>query len=416
MSIRRRTFLAGLATATAGSATGITPMTATAAKPSSTSIVNDVFPAFSLEEYSQRLARVKHEMIKQGIDLLYVTDPSHMCYLHGYTCTWYRANSSSNWPAMAGTAIHVNHDKMIHFDFSDEIEQLKLTSIVSDTRIFTGDQSVEDSLAFLLGELEAEGWIKGSRVGLELWSYLPPRAVSEAIEAGFLKSGAKEAKDGSFVCRRVRRIKSAKEIEYIKQAVKIGEIGLQAAADIAKPGVMECEVYAEAMRAMYVAGGEIQGINQGVKFRGLNHTYSGRNKIKSGDVAGFDICGVVHRYHGNVERAFYFREPSKKAQEAFKLSGEAYGIVQAVARPGTKVSDLSAVLEKHFSPKGAWDRAYYIGGYELGIAFPPDWVGEWEFDATNSEHTGVFEEGMVTNFESIFYWFESNSWDIYYFF
>jgi hypothetical protein len=43
-------------------------------------------------------------MERQQIDLLYVTDPAHMCYLHGYDTTWLRSGSTSRWPPMAGTA------------------------------------------------------------------------------------------------------------------------------------------------------------------------------------------------------------------------------------------------------------------------------------------------------------------------
>ncbi len=42
-------------------------------------------------------------------------------------------------------------------------------------------------------------------------------------------------------------------------------------------------------------------------------------------------------------------------------------------------------------------------GYELGLSLPPDWVGDFYFNVTDT--TGldrVFEENMVTNFESIF--------------
>ena len=406
MSLHRRAFLANFAGTTAGVTAGIalasTPGKSPARKNVDPVVIEDSFPAFSLDEYADRLKRVRKEMAAREIDLLFVTQPSSMCYLHGYTCTWYRAASTSGWPPMAGTAIHVDHDRMIHFDFPDEIRQLQMTSIVQDKRIYSGE-NLSVTTKFLIDELSAEGWIKGSNVGLEFWSFVPPRAVSEAIEAAMRDAGARNVVDGSFVTRKVRRTKSKQEIEYIRQAVDIAELGMRAAEEVARPGVMECEVYGEAMRAMYAAGGEVQGINQGFNVRGLPHTYSGRNRIRHGDLGAFDICGVVNRYHGNVARAFYFREPDKKTQDAFALSADAYEIIRQVARPGSNVATLNAALREHFEPKGAWDNAYYIGGYELGIAFPPDWVGEWMFDAVGGVAPGEFEAGMVTNFESIFF-------------
>jgi len=209
--------------------------------------------------------------------------------------------------------------------------------------------------------------------------------------------------DGSFVVRHIRRIKSPQEIEYIEQGVQLADLGLRAGEAVARPGVMECEVYGEAIRAMCAAGGEIQGINQGFNVRGLSHGYSGRNRIKSGDAGWFDLCGVVNRYHGNLCRNIYFREPDGKTLDAFVKSAEVFDIVKELARPGTEIQVLSAALKEHFKPLDSQLDYYFIGGYELGIAFPPDWVGEWTFDAIGGVAPGAFEAGMVTNFESIFY-------------
>ena len=360
---------------------------------------------FSAEEYSERLVRARHEMAERGIDLLYVTQPSNICYLHGYSATWYRAACTSLWAPVGGTAIHVDHDRMIHFDYPDEKPQLKETSIVDDKRFFPDDRNnrQQGTIQFLISELASEGWLQGSNVGLEFWSFVPSRAVSEMVESAMRAAGAKDVVDGSFVVRHIRRIKSPQEIAYIEQGVQLADLGLRAAEAVARPGVMECEVYGEAMRAMYAAGGEVQGINQGFNVRGLSHGYSGRNRIRSGDVGWFDLCGVVNRYHGNLCRSIYFREPDKKTLEAFATSAEVFDIVKEFARPGTEVHALSAALKKHFKPIKSQVKYYFIGGYELGIAFPPDWVGEWTFDAIGGVAPGVFEAGMVTNFESIFY-------------
>ena len=46
---------------------------------------------------------------------------------------------------------------------------------------------------------------------------------------------------------------------------------------------------------------------------------------------------------------------------------------------------------------------WWIGGYELGIAFPPDWVGEFYFDLETDPGQAVFEPGDVSNYEANFY-------------
>jgi hypothetical protein len=44
----------------------------------------------------------------------------------------------------------------------------------------------------------------------------------------------------------------------------------------------------------------------------------------------------------------------------------------------------------------------WCGGYDLGLAFPPDWVGPWKFDFDEAAPGKVFEAGMVTNLECLF--------------
>ena len=39
---------------------------------------------------------------------------------------------------------------------------------------------------------------------------------------------------------------------------------------------------------------------------------------------------------------------------------------------------------------------------DLGLAFPPDWVGAWMFDFDETAAGKVFEAGMVTYLECLF--------------
>ena len=46
---------------------------------------------FPIEEYRQRLNRVRSAMEFAGIDMLYLTSPEAVCYLSGYRAEWYQA-------------------------------------------------------------------------------------------------------------------------------------------------------------------------------------------------------------------------------------------------------------------------------------------------------------------------------------
>src|SRR3977135_3884169 len=98
-------------------------------------------PAFEPAEYKARLRHVRKLMAGRKIDLLYVTTPEHICYLHGYFASWYKANSPMRYPQTYGTAIHVDHDEFIHFDNPTELPVLAKTSISTDNRFFSNREA-----------------------------------------------------------------------------------------------------------------------------------------------------------------------------------------------------------------------------------------------------------------------------------
>jgi hypothetical protein len=64
------------------------------------------------------------------------------------------------------------------------------------------------------------------------------------------------------------------------------------------------------------------------------------------------------------------------------------------------VTTTNRALRQYYEEQGAWEHHRYCGGYELGIAFPPDWVGEFIFNVADENAEGHFENNSVTNYES----------------
>lgn len=352
---------------------------------------------FSRQEYASRLERCREEMARRRIDLLYVTMPEGMCYLHGYEVSWYQAASTRHWVPVTATAVHVDHDRLILLGGEDAIP-----SAADDRRPLARTlSSLNDSVATTLQD---EGWLKsGTVVGLENWSYLPPRAVSEVLEAAFANAGATVV-DGSDVMRRIRQVKSAAEISALEHAARIGDVGLRAVARNFTPGMTHGEVYAEAMYAMMHAGGEVPGIPQAVQpgWPKSTHLLPSRRQISEGEPFAVDVAGVYHRYHANIDRTFIWGEPSAELVRMNDAAREALDVLSRVATAGTSIATVARALRSHYVDRDIWQHHNYCGGYELGIAFPPDWVGEFEWSVADEDPEGAFEANMVTNYENTF--------------
>ena len=83
-----------------------------------------------------------------------------------------------------------------------------------------------------------------------------------------------------------------------------------------RPGITELELFGEVTRAMMAAGSEFPAlipIFNAVPVRdgrsaATGHAMAGR-KFKPGEMLKADLCGVYHRYHGNVMRGYFLGDP-----------------------------------------------------------------------------------------------------------
>ncbi len=358
---------------------------------------------FDLGEFRARLDAIRARMARDRIDLLWLMAPESLYYVSGYTCEWYQAQSPKQWPATSGIAVHVDHDRFILFDTPSERVMCRFVTCAEDIRIFPIEER-RDGIAFIADELAAEGWLGGT-VGLELHSYRPNPAVSARFCAAFEERGCTIV-DASDVLREIRWIKSPREIAHLEEASRIADIGLEAARAAIRPGVTELDVYAEIIHAMAKAGGENPAITlpvlSGPKAN-TGHSLASRKIIRAGEQVNVDVCGVYWRYHANAARSFYLGEPPADVRDCHARSAGVFDVIAALLRPGLTVGELVRETRRYYDEAGIWSDAGWVGGYELGIGFPPDWVGNFVYEMAHTDSEVVFEAGTCVNFESQFF-------------
>jgi Xaa-Pro aminopeptidase len=365
---------------------------------------------FTEEEYAERLSRLRERMADARVDLLLLTAPESICYLHNFRLRWYNAHATTRWSDMSVTAAHVDHDRLYHFDALGHRPLVEAISIAHEKRCFResdwyGRQGTrEEKLAVLLAELKTAGWLRrGSAVGMEMYSHVPSPAVHSVFVEGLKREGC-EVVDGTRLLRSVRRVKSAREIGYIEAACRIADVGHRALKEALRPGVTELELYGEATRAMSAAGGEPSAIvgNVCTGPHQASHALMTSRRVVRNQHLFFDPCGVVHGYHANVCRGYWVGdEPPEFMVQNYKLAAGGFDVLSKVAKAGTPIKEVNRALREHYRGAQNQSSISYAMGYELGLAFPPDWVGEFQFGIEEEDPEGVFLENEVTNFESI---------------
>jgi len=359
---------------------------------------------FSAEEFASRLQRLRHRMASAKIDMLYLMAPESMYYLSGYQAEWYQAQSPQQWPASSAIAVHVDHDRYILFDSEREAVLGRVFTRAQDVRYFPRS-ALRGSAEFAASELKREGWLNGT-VGMEFWSYRPNRPISHRLEDAFVAAGARVS-DATQLLRDVRHVKSPAEMECLKEAARIANIGMAAAKATIGAGVTELEVYGEMVRAMARAGGENPGITMpvlsGTKTNAL-HGLATRRRMKHGELVLVDLAGVFKRYHINIARTFSIGEQPVEVRDLTTQAARSMELIRGILRPGLPVSEFNAAVLEYFRGAQLWERRGWVGGYEMGIAFPPDWVGNFVFDpASEPDTTRTFEPFTAVNYENQFF-------------
>ena len=359
---------------------------------------------FTANEYRKRLSRVRESMGREKIDLLFLSAPASLFYISGYQAEWYQSQSPKIWPPASGIAIHVDHDDFIDFDTEEEEVLSRYTTISTDTRIYRETAETTGMLPWIVQELKKEGWLPGT-VGLEMWSYRPNRAVSETFQTALEKEGCRVI-DGTDIVRKVRAVKSPQEIAYTEKAAQIAEVGHKTAIETIRPGMTELAVYGEIVNAMAKAGGENPAIpvlvTSGPKCACL-HALASRKKIKKGETVNIDICGVFNRYHANMARTYSIGKPNPDVAKVVELSARAFDVIAKLIRPNLPVAEFNERMKAYYQEAGIAQDSWWFGGYELGIAFPPDWVGQFVYDVQIDPGNQLFVPGTVVNYESNFY-------------
>ena len=384
-------------------------------------ISEDIELAFPLYEFKNRLNKTRAKMQEKGIDVLYITMPESIYYISGLRLNWYSTNSSPMWDSRKamGIAIHVDYDDYIQFSIPDEAqtimgatctkaENLKIIADVPGDVYQFGKKidSVQPGqlpLELIIKGLKDEGWLNNTTVAMEKGSPRPNWKTGQILADGFVSAGAKEVVDGTDILLELRGKKSPLELNYIEKASVLADIGHQAIMDGTYEGMTERDFVSLYTDAMFAAGGESMAIVDQVGFgKGKAwwvHSPASRKKLMRGDPIRVDLCGVYNRYHSNQARNYSFGTPEKSLVEDCRRGALVMNRVSEILETNMYINDFWDQIKDFMKKEGMWGDQYWLGGYEIGIAFPPDWCGNFVYDSFVDMKDARFEEGMVVNFE-----------------
>lgn len=360
-----------------------------------------------VQEYRSRADRIRRLMREQGIDALFVMQPSNVWYVSGF------------WefiPIRMESVLLTCDGECMFLVSKNEFEYAKKVSWIEDVRYYTEFPEVgrrQDPFEIIVDVFREKGLERGV-VGIEE-SFVP---VADHRRLTKLLPDVKLV-NGSAILQRCRMIKSAYEIDLLKKTGRVAAAGWTASLEVAKPGIREFEVAQAArcaatqMAASFFTAEDIhhsplidgvQLIQSGPR-SSISHGKGSPNRLKRADMVAMCFC-MTNQFKGyrvGFSRNFALGDATREMIEVYDLLYAAQQAALAELRPGVRASHLDRIVRERIYRAGYGQYIEHrLGrGVGLDIAEPPDLK---EGDDT------IIEAGMTLSVEPAVY--ISGKWGI----
>jgi len=339
---------------------------------------------FSLKEYKSRLDQTKASMIKQGIEVLLITNPANMNYLSGYDGWSFYVDQmlivivDENQPIWIGRKMDAKAAEVTTWLYKENIIPYPEDHVHSD---------LKHPMEFIAKILTQIGQSK-RRIAVEMSSY-----YFSALAYEKLKNNLPNAKflDASLLVNYVRIIKSETEINYIRRAAKIAEIGMNTAITSIQEGVRECDVAANIYRDLISGTPEFGGDYPSIvpllpagKNTATPHLTWTDRKYVNNEMVIIELAGCHQRYHSPLARTVSIGRPTQQALETSEILVEGVNAALEAVKPGATCEEIERAWNNVISKHGISKESRI--GYSMGLNYPPDW----------GEHTASIRKGDYT--------------------
>lgn len=315
---------------------------------------------FPLKEYEERIGRVRKKMEENGIECLFVFGgPGHTGYVRYL----------SNFDSFFGNTVVIlpsegdlilTTDSVLH---GEPMHSAIWMTWIKDIRPAHHPATIfeADTLIDHLRDVIVERRLAEAKVGIVGDSEIPA-SIFDGIESCL--AGARIV-SATQVYLEVTSIKSALEIDLMRKAAHIADLGHQAALDMIKPRVTELALAAAAYSAIAEAGGADVGsaISSGSR-SGLKHVFPTSRKLERGDMVFLDIGCTHGGYWTDTSRCAIVGRPSDSQRVMLESALEIEERIIASAKPGVAIGDLVEMGNNLAKETGLYD--FYFANETVG--------------------------------------------------
>jgi Xaa-Pro dipeptidase len=321
---------------------------------------------FDREEFAARRQRALEAMAAQGLDALLLFKQESMYWLCGYDSFGYCFFQCLVLRADGAIVLTTR---------APDLRQAQHTSILDDIRIWVDREGSDPARE--LRSLLAEKGLAGRRIGVEYDSHGLTAANGRRLDAALDEFA--ELTDASRLIDRLRLVKSAAELAYVRTAARLADGALEAAIAETRAGSDEGDILAAMHAVIFRGGGDYPG-NAFIIGSGrdalLVRYKTGRRRLDPRDQLTLEFAGVYRHYHACLMQTLLVGEATDRQRAMHAACREALAAAEEQLQPGTAMGAVfdaqAAVLDRHGM------RAHRLNacGYSLGAVYPPSWM-DW---------------------------------------
>jgi Xaa-Pro dipeptidase len=339
----------------------------------------------TVEEHQARVAAVREDMAAAGLAGVCVTGPEDVYYLTGLNHQGFFAFTMLVLPRtgapvivarqMEATTLSVQVPWCSHHGYSDHEEPA--TAVVGAI-----ETVLSASTAGRLGVDKAGMWL--------------PIRVWEQLTAGLPQVTWEDTSD---LIARHRAVKSDTELGCVRRAAAISSAAMLAGLEAVHVGVNARDIAAAVYRTMIRDGGDYPSMAPFIRFGDAllqEHVTWPDRDVAPGDGVFFELSASFARYHAPLTRMAYVGEPPTGTEVAGRIAADALDAVTAALVPGARACDVYAAWQDVVDAGLGHERyRRHHCGYQVGIGFPPSWVGGPAVVGLRSDSTWRVREGMT---------------------
>jgi len=336
-------------------------------------------PAFAVEEYRRRLARVHAGMAERSLDAIVLFGLHNIAYLTGM-------DSENLFDPQACILAAGKDPVLVILDF--ELGRFENSAWLAKPLLF--GQFDDPAVAF--AQAVATEGLARSRLGIDR-RWIGSQQYQEFV--GALPDARIE--DGFGIVERVRLVKSAAEIELMRKAARFTDTAVEAGFAAIAAGRRDYDVAAAIMAALYGAGSELScwGPIVAAGYRsGLAHSAHNGKELKAGECVFLELSGQCHRYTAPLMRTAVIGKANAEQRRLADASAGAVAAILDAAKAGRPAKEVAVAGLRHIAPVEESIVFHHNFGYPVGLGYPPSWIETLGF-FIRADNPRPLEEGMV---------------------